>query len=333
MAGIEDSMLSFFSALPQMLLAVEISVYVIAIFFYGGIAVRGLRHRQAWIRWPLLVLSGTLCLSASFSFAYLFPIPKGLELLKLDAFVAGMLIAILFVLSLSLMTHDAKIYTLPYLAERLEKLKAAALSRKGLRPIERETAEQIAFEKTRWNTAEAKLAEGKWYVKVQNGESARMVEIDALDGTVEKIYYHPSSKILDFLLDWKKASGLAIFFLLAASILLTFKGFPSLSTDLEKLGLNQDIINQLKERSQANADPGCREAMQEAPTKPINTFPEVKDNRTRQAFQKLVEGRIRSIHRLQQSNGTAALTEEGKACIFSKDSRLCACLDVAYKNQ
>ncbi len=333
MAGIEDSMLSFLSALPQMLLAVELSVYAIAIFFYGGIAVRGLRHRQAWIRWPLLALSGILCLSASFSFAYLFPIPKGLELLKLDAFMAGMFSAILFALSLSLMTHDAKVYTLPYLAERLEKLKAAALSRKGLRPIERETAEQIAFEKTKWNAAETKLAEGKWYVKMKDGESARIVEIDALDGTVEKVYYHPSSKIMDFLLDWKKTSGLAISLLLAVSIIITFKGFPSMATDLESLGLNKDLINQLKERSQANADPGCREAMKEAPTKTINSFPEVKDNRTRQAFQKLVEGRIKSIHRLQQSNGTAALTEEGKACIFSRDSRLCACLDVAYKNQ
>lgn len=327
MAGFEDFLSSFLSTLPQILSAIELSLYAIAVFFYGGMAVKGLRYREAWIKWPLMTLSGLLCLAATSSLAGLFPLPKGLELLKLDAFFAGLLSSATLALSFYLMTHDAKVYTIPFLAKKLEALKAAALSGKGLGPISDAEAEKIASGRIKGEAIESKLSGSKWYVKVEAGSSIKVVEIDAIDGAVEKIYHH-NDMILNFLLDWKKSAGLAISLLLLVAVMFTFKSLPSISSDFEKMGISQDLMDQLKKRGEAAADTACKEAIQEATSTFINTFPEVKDNRTRQSFQKMVEGKILSLRSLKESKGMVALTDDNKACVFSRESKFCVCLEV-----
>lgn len=102
--------------LPMILGIVQIVMYVLISFFFGSIIIRGYRgFLPFWMKIPLMLVFGFLCLVVGSSLGAFIPVPSPFDAFWADIFIGIIITSIVFLIGLNIFS-----YRLPWLIDGFE---------------------------------------------------------------------------------------------------------------------------------------------------------------------------------------------------------------------
>lgn len=232
-----SSLPAIIGMLPAMLQVSQFIFSLFFIWFFGSMTLRGLRGRKpVMLRISGTLLMGALNFYAAAAFSGFMPfLGEGLfRFLQLDMLAAGIIVAIVLALALTLLTHEKAAMRPEEAAEKLR------LKVKGLQEMLRSKAKHLD-EKTAMKKAEdalkgykatsAKLVGNEYEVKLLHEKDEATVVVDAWDGEIISTIRHESAAGL-LLKDRRKVAGIAIIAAVAILAAVFFEGFPDPAADM-----------------------------------------------------------------------------------------------------
>jgi len=334
--------------LPVMLEASQLFFYIFFIWFFGSMSMKGFRgKRPFFLRIAGTLLTGSLCLLASASFAGFLPfISSGIfSVLQIDMIVAGILVSLLFAAAISMMTHDKSAWRPEETVEILRR-KVSVLEemlRTNARHLTEAGAKKAAEEALKgYKALSAKLVGNDYDVKMKKGGRDAEVILDAWDGEIKKKIMHESC-IVSFFSDPKKVAGLLVFVAVTAAAVAFFEGFPNpaeqmtsmLGIDMNELGNMAGSLSQNPLINSGSVPEGCV-----SPLIFAGYTSQFQDNQfvldhiySDEGTKKLIESKCGPVRMMLKIN------HEGKDVIigfttdakfaYLTDGRFCMCIDTS----
>lgn len=260
----DPSLLRLLDMLPQILLPLQIAVYFILAWFFGAIALKGLKKHLIFpVRMVLTLSIGFLCVVSGSVIAGYIPFlqDKILRLFQIDITVGSIISSVIFALSFYLITRKFERTDPKTLIEKLRKrvgLLEGILVEHKISPIKKDEAKKIAERAVPgYVFKDAKLNKTEWEVVVQKGKKKARVVMGAYDGGVKTVEYEMSK--VDFILSHpSRIVGVGIIIFLIAFSFLNFKGFPSMAEDISSLfSLSPGDLTGIVGKGEENLPKGC----------------------------------------------------------------------------
>jgi hypothetical protein len=282
---VELSILRMIEILPQLLNIVQIVIYIALSWFFGSLTLRGLkRDFSFFIKIPITLAFGFLCIICGSAFSTFFGLfQEGiLKILQIDLFIGGLVISIVFGISLYLMSRESERYDPQSVIKKLKKrigvLEGLLLERR-IQPISEEIARQTAEQSlSGYRTSEARLNKADWEIYLEKGERKAKVVLGAYDGEIKGITYKKSIK--DIFSDPLRIIGIVLIVSFLMTSLINFRGLPNISEGVYSLlGISPDDLKSLFGEDE-NLPEGCisasRLALKYKPSLPTYENEDVK---------------------------------------------------------
>ncbi len=246
-----SSLPQLMSMLPLLMQSMGMIFNLFFIWFFGTMAMRGYRGQKPFfLNIAGALLSGSLCLVGSASFAGFMPFMEGflMSMLQLDMLVAGITVSIIIAIALRLLTHDNSEWRPDEMVGMLQR-KVVALEdmlKKKAHHISESDAKKIAEEAVKgFKVATAKLIGSEYEVDMKEEKKEAKVVIDAWDGEVKNVIRHESRFVL-FFRSPHRIAGLVILVALTALSFAFFEGLPDPAEDMASvLGMSPEELTDL----------------------------------------------------------------------------------------
>jgi hypothetical protein len=263
--GLLDTLPMMLSAMPMLFQAMEVIGYVFLIFFFGSIAVKGIRSRMSFIfRFFLRISFGFLCIISASVLEPFLPFGGGIfQLFQVNLMVAGVISGAVFAAGLYMLTygmtpaiHDIT-SKMQVMARQLERIEGVLKKRKMLKQLTDKEAMSKAKKhiKQDFKALNADLRDDIWKVRLVNKKGNKaMVLVDSYSGEIKDVM-----RGLRIHLDPVKVIGIAIIAAFAVYAFTSFTGLPSFSENFFSfMGISEDDFNQLTQAlGGGTASQGC----------------------------------------------------------------------------
>lgn len=260
----DSSILRLFELLPQLMSILQIVIYVILAWFFGAIAMKGLKkHLSFPFRIVLTFCVGFVCLvfGTVLSGYMVFLQGSVLKLFQLDLTIGGFIASVIIAVSLYLISKKVERTDPKNLIKKLKKrvgLLEGLLVEHEVHPISerlvRRRAEKLLPE---YSVMDAKLNKTDWEIYLHKGKRKAKVVMGAYDGEL-KIIEHDMSKIESIISDPFRIVGIGVIIFILAFSLISFKGFPSMTESLPSLfGMSSDELTGILGGGEENLPEGC----------------------------------------------------------------------------
>jgi hypothetical protein len=317
--------------MPVVLQLFEIAVLIIAVFFFGGIAVRGFARKPWWLRLPMVAASGIVCLLAAPVVGVLIAVDFGpLEMFQPGLFLGGLISAIVLAVGFRLLTSGLGDDRYLKLWNEIECLKDALVGKKVLKRLTEGEARKIAAEAAEAKPVSGRLADDVWDIKLlKGGKKEVRVLLDSLTGEVREVLWF-RSRVLNFLLaDRLRVAGLIVLVAFGVLTAAGFRGFPSLAGPFEGLGLGQDFFQKLAEAGDQFSKPpaGCISMYElQGMIDKDNPPPQHKDDAARQLFEDRSGAAVADMFLVEKGGVSVVLAvmENNNIC-YSQEGEFCGC--------
>ncbi|NIO23037.1 MAG: hypothetical protein GTN38_03360 [Candidatus Aenigmarchaeota archaeon] len=237
----DGSILSLLEMLPQLLNLIQIVVYVILAWFFGAIAMKGLRKHLIFpVRMVLTFCVGFFCLISGIALSdYIFFLQDPIfALFQLDITVGGLLSSLIFAVAFYLISRKAERMDPKTLMKKLKNrvgLLEGILLEHKVPPIREEEAKKRAEKLVPgYQAREAKLNKTDWEVFLWKEKRKAKVIMGAYDGET-KIVEHDMSRAEHFISDPLRIIGIGIIIFILGFSLINFKGFPNMTEGMSSM--------------------------------------------------------------------------------------------------
>ncbi|MBN2042271.1 MAG: hypothetical protein JW754_00530 [Candidatus Aenigmarchaeota archaeon] len=233
--------LSILGMLPQILAIMQIIVYVFLAWFFGSLAIKGMKkHFGFAIKVVLAFGIGFLCLLGGTVLPRLFGLFQDgfFRMIQLDILVGGIIMSVVFAIALYLMTRKSKglnpVAENKKLKERVEILEGM-LFKHRVRPIERSLAMGNAEKELKgYKAKKAIMEKTDWMVYLENGNRQAIATIGGYHGELKETHYNMS--VIDHLIsEPERIIGIAIIVAFVVFSLLNFQGLPTMADSFTDL--------------------------------------------------------------------------------------------------
>jgi hypothetical protein len=245
-------MMQLLEILPQLLAAVQIIIYVFLSWFFGSIAIRGMKYKLSFpIKIALTFCFGFACLVAGTALPVAFNIMQTgiLKTFQVDSLIFGIIISIVFAVCLYMISKEAKGEGHKELSEKLAKrveVMESMMLQGRPRPILESDAREIAKQAlVGYEAKTAKLKGAEWMVLLEKGNRKASVLMGAFDGYVKEVNHDmPLSERL--ISDPGRVAGIIIIVGILVFSLFSFRGFPTISDSMASmLGMSPEDMKSL----------------------------------------------------------------------------------------
>lgn len=316
--------------MPAVLQMFEIVIFVVAVMFFGGIAVRGIRKKTGILRLPLLILSGIACLLAAPVFSVFINLDLGpLEIIQPSLLLGGLISAIILAVGFRLLTSGLGDDRYLKLWNEIEHLRDVLVKKKVLKHITEKEAKKKAADATGAKPVSSQLIDDVWNITLaKNGKNIK-VTLDSLTGDVRDIFWH-KSRLLNFLLSDKlRLIGLIVIVGLVVLIGIGFKGIPSFSTPFEKMGLTPNFFQSLAATGEefSSAPAGCISLYELQRMIDMKSPPPPHQNdAVREVFERERGVKVAEMFLVEKENVSVilAVMDDNSIC-YSQGGKLCGC--------
>jgi hypothetical protein len=237
----DASILSLLEMLPQLLNILQIIVYVILAWFFGSIALKGLKkHLIIPFRIVLSFCVGFLCLICGVVIAGYVPFMQDpfFKLFQIDITIGSLIASVIFAFALYLITRKFEKTDPKTLIKKLRKrvgLLEGLLLKYRVPTIKEEEARNIAGKAVPgYGIKEAKISRTEWEILMQKGGSKATVVIGAYDGKVKTIDYEMPKT--EYIISHPfRVLGIGIIILVLGFSMVNFRGFPSMTEGISSM--------------------------------------------------------------------------------------------------
>jgi hypothetical protein len=245
-------MMQLLEMLPQLLATVQIIIYVFLSWFFGSIAIRGMKYRLSFpIKIGLTFGLGFACMVAGTALPVAFNIMQTgiLKAFQVDSLIFGIIISIVFAMCLYMISKEAKGVGHKELSEKLAKrveVMESMMLQGRPRPILESDAREIAKQAlVGYDAKTAKLKGAEWLVLLEKGNRKASVLLGAFDGYVKEVKHEmPLSERL--ISDPGRIAGIIIIVGILVFSMFSFRGFPTISDSMASmLGMSPEDMKGL----------------------------------------------------------------------------------------
>ncbi|NIO19428.1 MAG: hypothetical protein GTN76_01435 [Candidatus Aenigmarchaeota archaeon] len=261
---IDPSLLRLFELLPQFLSIAQTVIYVILAWFFGAIALKGLRKHLIFpVRMVLTFCIGFLCVISGIVISNYIPFLQDamFRLFQVGLTVGGLISSIILAVALYMMSRKIERTDSKTLIEKLKKrvgLLEGVLVEHKIPPMREEDVRRKAEKLVPgYQFRHAGLNKMDWEVSLMKGKKKAKVIMGAYDGEV-KMIEHDMSKVEALISDPLRVVGIGIIIFILGFSLINFRGFPSMMEGLPSLfGLSPDELSGVLGGDDGNLPEGC----------------------------------------------------------------------------
>jgi len=261
---IDPSILRLFEFLPQLLSIAQTVIYVIFAWFFGAIALKGLKKHLVFpARIVLTFCVGFVCLvfGIALSGYMVFFQDSVFRLFQLDLLIGGLVSSVILAVAFYLMSRRIERTDPKTLINRLKKrvgLLEGLLVEHKVPPVKEEEARKMAEKLVPgYRARDAKLNKTDWEVFLERGNRKAKVIMGAYDGEV-KIVEHEMSRVESIISDPFRVVGIGIIIFILGFSMVSFRGFPSMTDALPSLlGISPDELTEILGGGEENLPEGC----------------------------------------------------------------------------
>ncbi len=237
----DPSITRLFELLPQLLTFAQAIIYVIFIWFFGAIAMKGLKkHLSFPFRTILTFCVGFLCLVSGVALSgyIVFLQDKILELFQVGVTVGGLISSIIFAIAFYLISRKVERTDPKTLIEKLKRrvgLLEGLLVEHKVPPLKEEEVKKKAKKLLRgYEIKEAKLKKTDWEITMVRGKKKARIVMGAYDGEV-KFMEHEVPKLYHLISDPLRVAGIGMIIFILGFSILNFRGFPTMAEGISSL--------------------------------------------------------------------------------------------------
>ncbi len=260
--------LSILGMLPQILGFMQIIVYVFLAWFFGSLAIKGMKkHFGFAVKVAIAFGIGFICLLGGTVLPRFFGLFQDgfFRMIQLDIMVGGIIMSFVFAIALYLMTRKSSglnpIKENRKLKERVEILEGM-LFKNRVRPIEESVAMDKAEKELRGFKAKKAIMEGNdWMVYLEHGNKQAIATIGGYHGELKETHYN--MPLVDHLIsEPERMAGIAIIIFFVVFSLLNFQGFPTMADSFTEMvssmtGLPPEQLDMFMGGGSKNLPEGC----------------------------------------------------------------------------
>lgn len=260
----DASILGLLEMLPQLLNILQIIVYVILAWFFGSIALKGLRkHLIIPFRIVLSFCVGLLCLVFGVVLSgYLFFLQGSIfSLFQLDITIGGLIASFILAIAFYLISRGVERTDHKTLINKLKKrvgLLEGLLVEHKVPPMGEDEAKKAAEKLLPgYRARDAKLIKTDWEILLEKEKRKAKIIMGAYDGEV-KIIEHDMSRAERMISDPVRIVGIGIIIFVLGFSMISFKGFPNMAESLPSLfGMSPDELFGMVGGGDENLPEGC----------------------------------------------------------------------------
>ncbi len=262
--------LQMLQMIPQILGMLQIVVYIFLAWFLGSLAMKGMKKRFGLaVRILLSFGLGFLCLIGGTVIPSFFGLFQDgfMRMLQIDLFVGGIIMSVVFGVSLYMITRKSGKGSLKKINEKLReriKILEGSLFKSKVKPIQKSVAMEKAEEENEgYKAKKAMLEKTDWVVYLESGKKQAITTIGGYDGEVRDTRYR--MPLLNHLISEPvRLAGIIIIIAFVVFSVANFRGFPSMSEGFGEMissatGLPEDQIDMLMGGGSSGGDvpEGC----------------------------------------------------------------------------
>lgn len=330
--AIEDLAANLLGLIELMPLFVQIFTIValfLAVLFYGGLAVKGLRRSPGALKFPLIVGSGLLCIAAAPVIYSFLNIDLGpLEVFQPQLIIGGIIATIITNISFWMISSGLEDRRFEQLVGEVQELKKLLLEKKVIKPLSDNDAKRIAGDATKCKPTKATMGEGFWDVLLDNNGKDVKVMVDSVTGNVRDVQWH-SSPIVNFLLaDKLRIVGIVLIVAMIGVTVTMFKGLPTFQATLEGMGLTPELFSELSEAGNQYAVPeGCTSLYEVQKMIDAQDYEPYDDQTMKATFEQERGSTVSEMYLLERERNIIIAVMEDTSICYSQAGQFCRCAE------